>query len=258
MSKLIDQTAFQTVSALAHTLLKSGRYPEEYKLTTRVYGADRRYIEQVDEDATLRRLEATMLYGLECGLPALHSVFNIVWYNGRPCVNTQAALSMIRGRHDFISMEESVVGEAQEDMAAACIITRQSPDGPKQTSATFSWQDAQRARLTLLDHYQEYPKRMLAIRARSWAIRDAYGDALGGLSIAEEQSDVDDLRLIKRTPQARPPDDIDEFTMKDFEESQQEPLDLEDVMLSEHEKKAKSKKKLAETDDKPQNEKQDG
>ena len=55
---------------------------------------------------------------------------------------------------------------------------------------TFSWTDAERAELTKKDTYRKYPQRMLKARARAWAIRDVFPDALKGCGVVEEVRDI--------------------------------------------------------------------
>jgi hypothetical protein len=55
---------------------------------------------------------------------------------------------------------------------------------------TFSEADAKKAGLWgKAGPWQQYPSRMLQMRARSWALRDAFPDALRGLGIREEVAD---------------------------------------------------------------------
>jgi hypothetical protein len=49
---------------------------------------------------------------------------------------------------------------------------------------------AQRAKLAGKDTYKEYPQRMLQMRARSFALRDTFTDALKGMCLAEEAQDI--------------------------------------------------------------------
>jgi hypothetical protein len=54
----------------------------------------------------------------------------------------------------------------------------------------FSYQDAQRAGLTSKKGpWTQYPERMLQMRARGFAIRDAFPDVLSGVITREEAED---------------------------------------------------------------------
>ena len=55
---------------------------------------------------------------------------------------------------------------------------------------TFSYEDAKRAGLWgKQGPWTQYPQRMAQMRARSWAVRDAFPDLLRGISVYEEQQD---------------------------------------------------------------------
>ena len=60
----------------------------------------------------------------------------------------------------------------------------------EEVTGTFSKQDAMAAGLWGRNAWKTYPNRMLQVRARSFAIRDAFPDALMGLAVAEEMEDV--------------------------------------------------------------------
>lgn len=121
--------------------------------------------------------------GAELGLPPMQSLQNIAVINGRPAIWGDALLALVSGRSDC----EDVVEECT-DREAKCTIKRR---GKSPVTRTFSMDDAQKAGLAgKQGPWTQYPKRMLQMRARSWAIRDCYPDALKGISIAEEAQDI--------------------------------------------------------------------
>ena len=84
-------------------------------------------------------------------------------------------------------VEERVDGEGTPNPVAVCIAHRK---GRKPVTATFSVEDAKRAGLWgKQGPWQAYPKRMLQMRARGFALRDAFPDVLKGLITAEEAQD---------------------------------------------------------------------
>ncbi len=206
--------------ALARMVLRSGRYPAQHRRTTRLYDQlnPGRYIEAIDEEATMASIHLTMARAVESGIPPIVGLYSIVWYNDRPCIYGDVALAMVEGHKDFNDICMVMDGEPMTDSwKAQCTIGRRNPDGtPNYRTAEFSWKDAKRAGLTRLEHYQKYPQRMLEIRARSWAMRELFADVLNGLSIAEEQKDVellaslpeDKQTVIQRNVEAN----MDEFT----------------------------------------------
>lgn len=194
------QNSEDNLFALARMVLRSGRYPAQHRRTTRLYDQINpgRYIETVDEEATMASIHLTMARAVESRIPPIVGLYSIVWYNDRPCLYGDVALAMVEGHKDFHDICMVMDGEPMTDgWKAQCTISRRNPDGtPNHRTAEFSWKDAKRAGLTRLDHYQKYPERMLTVRARSWAMRDLFADVLNGLAIAEEQQDVELLAKI--------------------------------------------------------------
>lgn len=126
---------------------------------------------------TAEKLTVAIMHGLEIGLPPMQSVQRIAVVNGRPTVWGDAVPALLLARG--FRLREWMEGET-----AHCEVTR--PDGTK-TSSTFSPADARKAGLWgKVGPWQQYPNRMLQMRARGFACRDGAADALAGLYIAEE------------------------------------------------------------------------
>ncbi len=71
---------------------------------------------------------------------------------------------------------------------ATCTIKRRNYEP---VTRSFSWEDAKQARLSAKQGpWQEYPKRMLQMRARGFALRDTFADVLKGLYVGEEARDM--------------------------------------------------------------------
>jgi hypothetical protein len=93
-------------------------------------------------------------------------------------------------------------------MTAHCLVKRRYNEDMEETVATFSVMDAKQARLWgKQGPWQQYPKRMLAMRARGFAIRDAFPDAMKGMITAEEAQDYPTAPR-DVTPKANPLDNI--------------------------------------------------
>lgn len=123
--------------------------------------------------------------GLEIGLSPMQALNSIAVINGRPSLWGDGALALIVSRPDFEDIEETVNEAGTE---AKCTIKRK---GRSPVVRTFSMDDAKRAKLNdKSGPWTQYPKRMLQMRARGFAMRDAYPDALRGVGIREEQQDV--------------------------------------------------------------------
>lgn len=120
--------------------------------------------------------------GAELGVSWLQALQGICVINGNPSVWGDLALALCKAHPHFESIKESY---DEETRTATCTIKRKNEDVP--TTQTFSWADACAAGLHAKDTYQKYRRRMLQMRARSWAMRDCMPDALKGLKVAEEQ-----------------------------------------------------------------------
>jgi len=74
-------------------------------------------------------------------------------------------------------------------MVATCAARRK--DDPTEIVSVFSVADAKKAGLWgKAGPWQQYPKRMLQMRARGFALRDAFPDVLRGVISAEEAADI--------------------------------------------------------------------
>lgn len=190
------ETAIDETLTLAEIVFESGNYPEFHRKMKRDYSTDQKqYVMKIDPDATIRSLQLTMLRGRDSGLSDLVSIYNITWYNDRPSIWGDAALAIIRKHPQFLGISERY---DEETRTATCDIIRLVGDEPESTIQTFSWDDAEKAKLHRLEHYRHYGPRMLKMRARSWCIRDSFADALNGLSIAEEQRDIEEMRSVDK------------------------------------------------------------
>lgn len=121
--------------------------------------------------------------GYEVGLQPAQALESIAVINGRACVWGDAALALVRASGLLADFQEEV-GEKQ----AKCTIQRK---GEKAIVSTFTMEDAKTAGLAgKQGPWTNYPKRMMQMRARGFALRDAFPDVLKGLAIAEEASDL--------------------------------------------------------------------
>ena len=126
--------------------------------------------------------------GYELGLPPMASVQNIAVINGRPSIWGDAALAVCHASPWFADMEETIEGEGDK-MAATCKVWKKGKQNP--IVKTFSVADAKAAQLWgKQGPWTQYPKRMLQMRARGFALRDAFPGALRGMLFAEEARDV--------------------------------------------------------------------
>lgn len=163
-------------------------------------------------------------YGLEVGLTPMSALQNIAVINGRPSMYGDAQLALIRAsgkcRHYcealtddaahavFIDLnfaavagDETALQDLRKKLAHAGAAIKLDKDDQGFSTCTlreggqlefdrFTVADAKKADLWgKSGPWKQYPKRMLKFRARSFLLRDNYGDVLKGLVEASEAWD---------------------------------------------------------------------
>ena len=124
-------------------------------------------------------------FGQRLGLSPMQALTNIATINGRPSLWGDALMSLCRRSKVCEYITESF---DEQTMTATCVVKRK---GEPEQSRSFSQKDAEQAGLwRKAGPWTQYPKRMLQMRARSWALRDVFGDLLGSVSMAEEAQDM--------------------------------------------------------------------
>lgn len=138
-----------------------------------------------------------MAYGDSLGMAPLQAMQSVAVVNGVPALYGDGMLALVQASPVFESIEESI-----EDGAAVCTVKRR---GMKPVQRVFTTDDAKRAGLWgKQGPWQQYPSRMLQMRARSWALRDAFADVLRGIQSVEEVRDIPEVIDVTPTPPALP------------------------------------------------------
>ena len=128
--------------------------------------------------------------GAELGLSPMLSLQNIAVINDRPSIYGDAMLAICKASPLCESIEEYLDGDQSqiETLTAICKVRRRGFKNG--ITGSFSWEDAKTAGLaTKAGAWTSYPKRMLQMRARGFALRDAFPDLLNGLITREEAND---------------------------------------------------------------------
>lgn len=165
--------------------------PDSYKPSTflnRICGQDQKArlnpenIKKAKE-MSVNNIFIACSYGGTLGLNPFQSLQGIAMVNGKPSVYGDTLLGLVRPLcDDFQEWFDDQTG------TAFCVIRRKGSQHPIQSK--FSYQDAQRAGLTSKKGpWTQYPERMLKMRARGFAIRDAFPDVLSGVITREEAED---------------------------------------------------------------------
>ncbi len=126
-------------------------------------------------------------WGRELGLAPLQALQNIACINGKPSVYGDAAMALVQASAVCDDIEEYFENEGSPNPVAVCVAKRK---GRSPVTVKFSVEDAKRAGLWgKQGPWSAYPKRMMQMRARGFALRDAFPDVLKGLITVEEAQD---------------------------------------------------------------------
>lgn len=144
-----------------------------------------------------------ILMGYELGLQPLQALQSIAVINGKPSVYGDAAIALCRQHPECEYIKEWTEGEADKIVAYCECKRRGQPPEVRQ----FDIDDAKKANLWgKAGPWTQYPKRMLQMRARGFALRDVFADALKGMITREEAEDYPRTeRVIEAVQSTLPP-----------------------------------------------------
>ncbi|TPM89832.1 hypothetical protein [Mesorhizobium sp. B2-1-3A] len=150
---------------------------------------------------TPEKAMVAIMHGMEVGFTPMAALQSIAVVNGRPTIWGDGALGLCRASPKCEYVRERIEGDG-DAMVAICEVGRRGEQKP--IIGRFSVADAKKASLWgKQGPWQQYPKRMLAMRARAFALRDGFADVLRGLGIAEEVQDI--VQVQDRPQPPRPP-----------------------------------------------------
>ena len=129
-------------------------------------------------------------YGAELGLRPMAALACVMVVNGRATLYGDGMLAVAQASGLLVDIVETVEGSPRDldKMSATCVVKRHGRPTPSRV--TFSWADAKQAGLTGSDTYKKFPGRMLAARARAFALRAAFPDILCGVMSSDEAADL--------------------------------------------------------------------
>lgn len=119
----------------------------------------------------------TIMYGQELGMTPMESILGIYVVNGRPGLSGQKWLERVRKAGHRAYVPCATCGQGKTEHRGAdhtyvadhddkhCTITIVRGDTGDEHTETFTWADAERAKLTKKDVWVSWPKRMLLWRA---------------------------------------------------------------------------------------------
>lgn len=136
-----------------------------------------------------------IMAGAELGLAPFQSLQSFAVVNGRPTLWGDGLMAVARA--GGVRVKEWLEG-ADDDAVAFCEVTR--PEGEVITRK-FSVGQAKKAGLWgKPGPWQQYPTRMLGMRARAYALRDGCADMLRGFQVREEVEDYEVVRNVTLNP----------------------------------------------------------
>lgn len=135
---------------------------------------------------SVQQAAGAIFFGNRIGLDVMSSVQNIAVINGRPAIWGDACGAIVQSLLEDEFEEE--VGEGEEYKVVYHVKRR---GRSREVVREFGFKDAKRAGLWgKQGPWSQYPKRMMMIRARAFAYRDAFPDLLKGIRIVEEENDA--------------------------------------------------------------------
>ena len=153
-----------------------------------------------------------ILQGMEMGLSPLFALQRMAIVDGRLTIWGDGALALVLRSGLCVSITEWLEGDDESEWISHCEVLREGWDRP--ITRSFAVQDARRANLWHKPGpWTEYPKRMLQMRARAFALRDVFADVLGGLYFREE--------IEPKASQAKPRDIRSQPTVSPYYAEQQ-------------------------------------
>lgn len=169
-------------------------------------------------------------WGMEMGLAPMQALQNIAVINGKPSVYGDAAMALVQASPVCEDVEEFFEAEGTPNPVAVCVAKRK---GRKPVTARFSVEDAKRAGLWgKQGPWSAYPKRMMQMRARGFALRDAFPDVLKGMITVEEAQDYPEEAKPRQV--AKPANPLDMVAPPMIERSD-DPAVIEEVFAKDQE-----------------------
>jgi hypothetical protein len=176
-------------------------------------------------------------FGADLGLSPLQALKSVCVINGSPTVWGDAALAIVIPKTDYEYCKETF---DEKTMTATCETKRK---GEPAKTATFSQKDAETAGLWGSNTWKKYPKRMLQMRARGFALRDTFPHHLRGIYLTEEMTSesnaIDGGEVIPEPVQKKALLPLGDDLLDDTPETPKEPEPVvTEPIMSEEDKKA--------------------
>jgi hypothetical protein len=133
--------------------------------------------------------------GARLGVDVFAAMAGIADINGKPSIYGDLMLAVVLNHPQCEDVLEAFEGKPYEDSFRAICTVRRKGKAPK--TASFSVIEAKEASLWKKPGpWTATPQRMLQMRARSFALRDAFADALAGFHSREEMEDTQEAEVL--------------------------------------------------------------
>ncbi len=138
-------------------------------------------------------LFVAMAMGYQIGLSVEQAIQAIAVINGKPCLYGDDMLALCLKHPDFVDIIEEPIVQAGQLFGYSCTVKRKNMTDH---TTQFTLEMAKKAGLlSKPGPWTQYPDRMLQLRARSFALRDKFPDALKGIKSREETEDYVDVEV---------------------------------------------------------------
>ncbi len=129
-----------------------------------------------------------MAMGYQIGLSVEQAIQAIAVINGKPCLWGDDMLALCMNHPDFVDIiEEPIVSNTNTVMGYRCTVKRRNM---ADYTDEFDLNKAKKAGLLgKAGVWTQYPERMMQLRARGFALRNRFPDALKGIKSREEVED---------------------------------------------------------------------
>ncbi len=132
-------------------------------------------------------LFVAMAMGYQLGMPVEQAIQDIAVINGRPCIYGDGLLAVVMNHPEFDDIIEEPIMNGQTIVGYSCTVKRR---GKSDYTKVFTLDMAKKAGLLgKPGPWTQYADRMLQMRARGFALRDRFPDALRGIKSREEVED---------------------------------------------------------------------
>lgn len=141
---------------------------------------------------SVEKCTVAIMHGLEVGFTPMAALQSIAVVNGMPSIWGDGMIALVRASGLLEDIVETVEDDKDGPTLAVCKVKRVG--SPSWVVQSFTRPQAMKAGLWRKQGpWTQYPQRMMQMRARSWALRDAFPDVLRGLNSAEEMSEMVDV-----------------------------------------------------------------